>query len=66
MHSHVSDVTDTDNPVTAEDDLYLVNTQHIDDEDGTEYRVTRIAIHDDYIVAYRTSLRLDGQANRWE
>ena len=66
MQSHVIDVTDADKPEVVEGYHYLIGTEHIDDADGTEYRVTRIVNHDGYIVAYRTSLLLNGKLNKWE
>ena len=66
IQSHVIDVTNADKPEAVEDYHYLIGTDHIDDEDGTEYRVTRIVNHNGYIVAFRTSLLLNGTPNKWE
>ena len=64
--NYFTEMPESSKPEVVDDYHYLINTHHIDDEDGTEYKVNRVTNHNDYIVGYRTSILHDGSLNRWE
>ena len=49
-------------PVT--DFQYLIDTYHLDDEDGLMYKVLRVGKHRGYIVAWRQLVLTDGTLDK--
>ena len=66
LKDHLINVSDASKPKCVEDFQYLIGTQHIDDENGTKYEVTRVLNQNGYIVAFRSPILLSGKRNRYE